>query len=195
MKKRIRAVCMLAVVFLLTGCQKSFDPSASSLYIQKDGKLTQAIVESFEQDFYSLDGIRSMTEKEVDTYNQSFGEEKIAINRLEVQDDTLYLLLDYADADAYSQYNEAYCFVGTVDDALSAGLPFDMVFKDKSYEECTAAKATEKKSNHVAVLKEEGMVELEGPVKYVSNNVEIIEDRLVQVMPIEDEDEYAYIIF
>lgn len=194
MKNRMRAVCLLAVVFL-TGCQKSFDPSASSLYIQKDGKLTQAIVESFEQDFYTLDGISSMTQKEVDTYNQSFGEERITINRLEVQDDTLYLLLDYADADTYSQYNEVYCFMGTIDDALSAGLSFDMVFKDKSYEECTAVQATEKKSNYVAVLKEEGIVELESPVKYVSNNVEIIEDRLVQVMPIEDEDEYAYIIY
>lgn len=194
MKNRIWAVCLLAVVFL-TGCQKSFEPSASSLYIQKDGKLTQAIVESFEQDFYTLDGISSMTQKEVDTYNQSFGEERITINRLEVKDGTLYLLLDYADADTYSQYNEVYCFVGTIDDALSAGLSFDMVFKDRSYEECTAAKATEKKSSHVAVLKEEGMVELESPVKYVSNNVEIIEDRLVQVMPIEDEDEYAYIIY
>ena len=39
------------------------------------------------------------------------------------------------------------------------------------------------------------VVQLEKPVKYVSNNVEIISDHMVQVMPIEDSAEYAYIIF
>ena len=195
MKKRIGAVCVLAAALLLAGCGKSFEPTASSLYIQKDGKLTQAIVESFEQDFYSLDELKSMTEKEVDTYNQDFGEERVSVNRLEVQNETLYLLLDYMDMYAYSQYNDVFCFVGTIDEALDAGLSFDMVFKDTAYDEFTAAEATANKKNHVAVLKEEGMVELEQAVKYVSNNVEIIEDKLVQVMPIEDEDEYAYIIY
>ena len=45
------------------------------------------------------------------------------------------------------------------------------------------------------MLREEGMVQLERPIKYVSNNVEVIDEKLVQVMPIEDENEYAYIIY
>lgn len=195
MKKWIRAVCLLAAVLMLTACGTSFDPAATSLYIQKDGKITQAIVESFEQDYYSLKEFQSMIEKEIDAYNQGFGEERITISRLEVENDALYLLMDYEDADTYSQYNEVYCFVGTVSEALDKGLPFNMVFKDEAYEEYTAAEATEKKSNSVVVLKEEGVVELEKPVKYVSNNVEILDENMVQVMPIAAEDEYAYIIY
>lgn len=195
MKKWMRAACLLAAVCLLTACGKSFDPSVTSLYIQKDGKITQAIVESFEQDYYSLNEFKSMIEKEIDAYNRRFGEERIAVNRLEVENDALYLLLDYTDADTYSQYNEVYCFVGTVSDALGQGLPFNMIFKDEAYEEYTAAEATEKKSASVVVLKEEGIVELEKPVKYVSNNVEILDEHMVQIMPIDAEDEYAYIIY
>lgn len=195
MKKWISALCILASVWMLAGCGSSFKPSVTSLYFQKDGKITQAIVESFEKEYYSLEEFRSMIQKEIDTYNQSFGEERISVESLEVKNDALYLLLDYKDADTYSQYNEAYCFTGTISEALDEGLPFNMVFKDQDYEEYTAAEATEKKSSPVIVLKEEGVVQLERPVKYVSNNVEIIDSHMVQIMPIEAEDEYAYIIY
>lgn len=195
MKKWISAMCILVVVMLSVGCGSSFQPSVTSLYIQKKGEITQAIVESFEKDYYSDREFQSMIEKEVDSYNHNYGEERITIERLEVVDNTLYLLLDFKDADTYEHYNETYCFSGTVDEALDEGLSFNMDFKDASYEECSTSDVTEKKGNSVVVLKEEGIVQLEKPIKYVSNNVEVISEHMVQVMPIEDENEYAYIIF
>lgn len=195
MRRWISAIYILAAVALLAGCGSSFQPSVTSLYVQKNGEITQAIVESFEKDYYSDKEFQSMIEKEVDAYNQNYGEERITIERLEVEDETLYLLLDFKDADTYEHYNETYCFSGTVDEALNEGLSFNMDFKDAEYEEYSTADVTEKKSNSVVVLKEEGIVQLEKPVKYVSNNVEVISKHMVQVMPIEDENEYAYIIF
>ena len=49
MKKWMSAVCVLMAVLFMTGCgkDKSFNPSVSSLYIEKNGEITQAIVESF----------------------------------------------------------------------------------------------------------------------------------------------------
>ncbi len=70
-----------------------------------------------------------------------------------------------------------------------------MLFKDAEYEERTTTEVTEKKDNHVLIVQAEGVIELEMPVKYVSNNVEILSEHTVQVMPIEDESEYAYIIY
>lgn len=44
MKKWMSAVCVLMAVLFMTGCgkDKSFDPSVSSLYIEKNGEITQA---------------------------------------------------------------------------------------------------------------------------------------------------------
>lgn len=195
MKRWISTICILAAVALLAGCGSSFQPAVTSLYIQKNGEITQAIVESFEKEYYSDKEFQSMIEKEVDAYNSNYGEERITIERLEVIDDTLYLLLDFKDADTYEHYNETYCFSGTIDGALDEGLSFNMDFKDAEYEMYSTSEVTEKKNNSVIVLKDEGIVQLEKPVKYVSNNVEIISEHMVQVMPIEDEDEYAYIIY
>ena len=195
MKKWISAICVLSFVLMLAGCGTSFQPAASSLYVQKNGKITQAIVESFEKEYYSFNEFQSMIEKEVSKFNRNYGEDRISIERLEVEAGTLYLLLDFQDADTYEHYNEVYCFFGTIEDALTEGLSFNMMFKDAEYEEYSTADVTEDKSRQVVVLKEEGIVQLEKPVQYVSNNVEVISDHMVQVMPIEDSKEYAYIIF
>ncbi|MDO4261114.1 MAG: hypothetical protein Q4C82_03470 [Eubacteriales bacterium] len=195
MKKWISAVCILLTVLMTAGCSSSFDPSASSLYIKKDGTIVQAVVETFEKEYYSLDEFRSMVEKEVDTYNQRLGQDKIRVQSVELENDTLHLLLEYEDAETYSLYNEEYFFMGTVEEALDQGLSFDMIFRDKDYEEYTTAEATEKKNNSVIAAKEESVIELQQAVKYVSSNVEVLDDHTVQIMAIEDADEYAYIIY
>lgn len=195
MKKWIGMLCFL-LAFGLAGCSSSkFQPSVSSLYIEKDGSLKQAIVESFEKGYYSLQEFQGMLEKEIEAQNNRYGEEKIVVDNLEVKDDTLYLLLSFADADTYEAYEDTYCFVGSVDEALDEGLGFSMVFKDVDYEEYSAADVTENKNLHVLVVNEEGIVQLESAVKYVSNNVEIISEHMVQVMALGDADEKAYIVY
>ncbi|MCD8196637.1 MAG: hypothetical protein LUE24_05660 [Lachnospiraceae bacterium] len=196
MKKSLQTVCVLSAVLFLTGYGgSSFEPSASSLYIQKDGSITEAIVESFAQEYYSFDEFESMVEKEVETYNQGFDEEQVSIQSVELKNSAIYLLLDYPDAEAYSAYNELYCFQGTVAEALAEGLTFDMVFRDVDYEEYDTVEVTAKSSNKVLVLRDECVVQTESAIKYVSNNVEILSSHMAEVMPIDDEEEYAYIIY
>lgn len=194
MKRCLMILCTLFLTLFLTACGSSFEPSVTSLYVQKDGKLTYAVVESFEKEYYSFSEFQSMIDREVDSCNSNYSEPVISVERLDVEDGTLYLLLNFANADAYSRYNEEYCFVGTIEDALSTGQSFSLLFKDAEYEERTTAEVTEKKDDQVVILQKEGIVQLEKPVKYVSNNVEIISDHMVEVMPIEEQDEYAYII-
>ncbi len=196
MKISWKIACALAAVLLLTGCGgSSFEPSASSLYIQKDGSITEAIVESFAQDYYSFDEFEPMVKEEVETYNQGFAEEQVSIQSVELKNSAIYLLLDYPDAEAYSTYNEIYCFQGTIEEALAEGLTFDMLFRDADYEDYDTVEVTAKSSNQVLVLRDECLVQTEGAIKYVSNNVEILDSHMAEVMPIDDENEYAYIIY
>lgn len=194
MKRCLTILCALFLTLSLTACSSSFEPSVTSLYVRKSGELTYAVVESFEKEYYSLAEFQSMIDREVESCNSNYSEPAITVERLEVEDGTLYLLLNFTDADAYSRYNEEYCFVGTIEEALGIGQSFNLVFKDADYEERTTAEVTEKKDDKVLILQQEGIVQLEAPVKYVSNNVEVISDHMVEVMPIEEADEYAYII-
>lgn len=195
MKKWIYAVCVCILALSMTGCSSSFEPSVTSMYVQKNGKITYAVVESFEKEYYSLEEFQAMIDREVDACNSQYSEPAITIEKLEVEDETLYLLMEFENAEVYSGYSEEYCFVGTVGEALEDNKSFDMVFHDKDYTEYTTADVTGKKDANVLIVQSEGIIELENAVKYVSNNVEMISEHSVQVMPIEAENEYAYIIY
>ena len=72
MKRWFSVICILMITVLTVGCGKnSFQPSVSSIYVHKDGRITEAIVESFIQDYYSFDEFQSMVEKEVAAYDLS----------------------------------------------------------------------------------------------------------------------------
>lgn len=88
MKRWFSVICILMITVLTVGCGKnSFQPSVSSIYVHKDGRITEAIVESFIQDYYSFDEFQSMVEKEVAAYDN------VSIKSLELKDSTVYLLL------------------------------------------------------------------------------------------------------
>ena len=195
MKHFTRRLLALTMALSMTGCSSSFEPSVTSMYVQKNGKITYAVVESFEKEYYSQDEFRTMIDREVEACNSQYSEPAIAIEKLEVEGETLYLLMEFANAEAYEGYSEEYCFIGSVSDALDEGRAFNMTFKDADYKEYTTAEVTAKKENQVLVLQKEGVVELEGTIKYVSNNVEVLSEHMVQIMPIEDKEEYAYIIY
>lgn len=195
MKNKILTVGILAVAMTTAGCGASFDSSTASLYIGKKGNIKQAITESFAEPYYSFDEFESMLNKELDTYNSKYEKDKILIDELELKEDTLYLILEYEDAEIFEQYNEKYCFIGSIEEALSEGISFNIGFKNADNETYTATEVTEQKTNSVVVLQSEEIIELQKPVQYVSENVEIISDHMVQVKPIEDSAEYAYIIY
>ena len=70
-----------------------------------------------------------------------------------------------------------------------------MDFRDADYVEQETADVTTDRERSIVILKDEGTVQLEQPVRYVSNNVEILSDHMLQVMTIEDPEEYAYIVY
>ena len=96
MKRCLMILCTLFLTLFLTACGSSFEPSVTSLYVQKDGKLTYAVVESFEKEYYSFSEFQSMIDREVDSCNSNYSEPVISVERLDVEDGTLYLLLNFA---------------------------------------------------------------------------------------------------
>jgi len=196
MKKWLLIVGMLMVSWLMIGCGDSFKPSVSSLYVKSNGKIRQAVVGSFEKNYYNFEEFENMVRQEVDAHNSKYGKDNIKIKQLELDDeDTLYLQLEFVDADTYEKYSEEFCYIGTVGSALDEGFPFDMDFRGPEYDVFALEKVTEDKSNPIVILQNEGVVQLEKPVKYMSNNVEILSEQMVQIMPLADDKEYAYIIF
>ena len=69
-----------------------------------------------------LDEVESTIQQACDTYNASAGKEAVVLKAAKENDDhTVTVVMQYADASAYSAFNKLALFVGTVKDAFNAG--------------------------------------------------------------------------
>ena len=56
----ILAVCTM----ILSGCSMKFSAEENAVYVNKDGEIVSAIVESFDKDYYDAEELQDMLEQE-----------------------------------------------------------------------------------------------------------------------------------
>lgn len=99
----------------LNGCgggngTTAFAPTETSLYVTKEGTVTSADVESYENDYYSADELKAYAEEMLGVFesgNQSGSSEKKAeIAECTVKDGTAKLLIKFPDPGGISSFRE-----------------------------------------------------------------------------------------
>ena len=117
MKKGQTAAAILLLSLALNGCgggngTTAFAPTETSLYVTKEGTVTSADVESYENDYYSADELKAYAEEMLGVFesgNQSGSSEKKAeIAECTVKDGTAKLLITFPDAEEYLRFAEEY---------------------------------------------------------------------------------------
>ena len=133
MKKGQTAVAILLLAFALNGCgggngTTAFAPTESSLYVTKEGTVTSADVETYENDYYSADELKAYAEEMKQGYNlrtameeasrcllchdapcsKSCPAKKAEIAECTVKDGTAKLLITFPDAEEYLRFAEEY---------------------------------------------------------------------------------------
>lgn len=127
MRKVSFLVIMLAVVFLCAcGEQKPEDIGATTLYFRNDGSITATFVEDFSQSYYDMTELQTETDAEIAAYNLNAGQDKIEMTFFAVEGNIAKMQINFADADAYSDYIGEDVFCGTVAEALEEG--YDLKF-------------------------------------------------------------------
>lgn len=113
MKKGQTAAAILLLSLALNGCgggngTTAFAPTESSLYVTKEGTVTSADVETYENDYYSADELKAYAEEMLGVFesgNQSGSSEKKAeIAECTVKDGTAKLLITFPDAEEYLRF-------------------------------------------------------------------------------------------
>ena len=137
----IICICMLG----LTACgevvqpenknsnnQEATDELAStttSISIEKDGKISSTIVESFGESYYDENRLKSMIESSIDEYTSENTSAQIKLKNLKVKDSMVNVLMEYGDYQAYAGFNREDFFAGTVRDANMAGYDLNVTLK------------------------------------------------------------------
>jgi hypothetical protein len=138
------AVCMVGLV----ACGSKDETvetttSGSTITINKDGSISNYIVEEFGESYYDEDSLKSMIEDSIFEYVNKSSDSNIdkpSLKSCSVADGFAKVTIDYESYKAYAGFNGEDLFVGTVAEANMAGYDLNISLKDASDSSVTISK-------------------------------------------------------
>lgn len=180
MKKVLHFCTILTAAFLVTGCQGKFEPTESTIYITSKGEVKSAVMESFKKETYDFEEFSKALTNEVEAYCLDVNEEAVTVEALTKENDSVTLRMDYQTVEDYVFFNRVLLFQGTYEEAVKAGYtPGDLYDADGQVVLAEEAKLTDLK---VVVTEENVCVQTTGKIKYVSDNVSLVDKKLAKTM-------------
>ena len=192
--KRIKGILVTICLFFvsLTGCGSSNEITTNTLSIGKGGSITQTIVEDFSADTYDIEEFNQMNQQEIEEYNTQAGAENISVEKSQTDGNTITVVIKYQSANDYYGFNHEALYVGTIDQAKTAG--YDMSIPLKSVKDesvLTKEEIEENGDRYVAIVTEPVDVRTFGTILYISDGVTYVDKKLVTVSG----ESAAYIVF
>ena len=188
MKKYIGILLGAALVFLV-GCGSIEDAKSSTIYVDKNGKVTSVIVEDFSKEYYDKTELEKSIDAAVDSYNKEHNSKAVALKKLTVKKEIAKAVLTYDSCADYRDFNDTILFSGTVADAQEAGYDFKMDFITAAGKETAVKEIISRYSDAKVIITNEPVcVQTKNVILYVSKNVSVKEGKLAQVQSEESED-------
>lgn len=172
MKKAGQLLAVLtAASVLLSGCEKLKDVTTTSVYVSKNGVVTEAIVEDYSKDDdYTEDELKTFVEDDIKKFTEERGDtDSVKLEKCQVAKDKVEIRMEYGDYQSYADYHGAEFFAGTLDKAKEAGYDFSASFVDSEGKEISVADAVKGVKNVRVIVCEEPLeIVTDDPVLCVS---------------------------
>ena len=184
--RKIAAAGILWSILLTgAGCGGKTDISQFSentLAVNKDGSVTELVIESFGEDYYSLEDLKAYVNEQVDAYNASHpaasGKEKdkaVTVDEVAVDNGSAKVVLTYESAGDYEDFN--YAQLQIVKAAELSGDSAALSFKDAKGAQVGSLASIEKLENYSAVVSYTAeAIAVSGKIAYVSSNVTLLDE-------------------
>ena len=202
MKKRVAALgCCIGMSMLLGACGAKLDAQENTIALQRNGKILEAAVESFEQSYYDQEELDIYVQNAVDDYTAEHGKKSVSVTDSKVEEKKAYLTLQYENAEKFSDFTGIECFSGSIVEAQSAGYDFDLEFFPVT--DGKADKKAVKGSTllddddlKVLIVKENSDLIVPGKIAYVSTEgTEVTSEKQVNVTQKEQDTDEAVLVY
>lgn len=180
MKKSWSVAVLLALTFCLTGCGDKFEPTESTIYVTTKGEVKSAVMESFEKEYYDFSELTETIEDEVEMYCLDKNEEALTIESLTLEEDVATLIMNYQTVEDYEKFNEALLFSGTLQEAVDAGYEPESLYDTEGQEILYDAETMS--DFNVVVTEESICIQTSGKIRYVSDNVILVDKKLAKAV-------------
>jgi len=191
--RRIKSLLTLALcVVIFGGCSMSYSAEENSVYVNKDGEIVSAMVESFDKDYYDAEELQEMLEQSVVEYNAENGKGSIEVESCKVDSGKIKVVVDYATWADYANFNNVQFFAGSMEDLQGKNYGKNVSFVSRDGSAAVSFDQIDT-AYRVILLEEKVVVQTSGKIEYVSDNVTIEGDKIARVK--EDASGLAYVIY
>ena len=187
MKKCLTTVLSGILVLSLSGCGQTAklpeEVVNTSLVVEKDGKVISYLVNTFDKEFYSLDGLEEMVKNEAEEFNAAHTdtpEEALTVKTVQALGDgsMVQVVQEFDSADSYAEYNDQDLFYGTRVEALAQGSPVNKELVNAADGTPADPDKLEKtlEKGHLIITNASAYIYCPYPVLYISEGVVMGED-------------------
>ena len=202
MKKRMAALgCCIGMSMLLGACGAKLDVQENTIAVQRNGKILEAAVESFDQSYYDQEELNTYVQNAVDDYTAEHGKKSVSVTDSKVEEKKAYLTLQYENAETFSDFTGIECFTGSIVEAQSAGYDFDLDFypvTDGKADTKTVKGSTllDDDDLKVLIVKENSDLIVPGKIAYVSSEgTKVTSEKQVNVTQKEQDTDEAVLVY
>ena len=202
MRKRMVALsCCIGMCMLMAACGTKLDVQENTIALQRNGKILEAAVETFDQSYYKEDELNSYIQNAVDDYTAEHGKKSVSVTESKVEEKKAYLTLQYENAETFQDFSGVECFSGSIVEAQSAGYDFEQDFYPVT--DGKADKKTVRGSSlledddlKVLIVKENSDLIVPGKIAYVSTEgTEVTSEKQVNVTQKQQDTDESVLVY
>ena len=202
MRKRMVALsCCIGMCMLMAACGTKLDVQENTIALQRNGKILEAAVETFDQSYYKEDELNSYIQNAVDDYTAEHGKKSVSVTESKVEEKKAYLTLQYENAETFQDFSGIECFSGSIVEAQSAGYDFEQDFYPVT--DGKADKKTVRGSSlledddlRVLIVKENSDLIVPGKIAYVSTEgTEVTSEKQVNVTQKQQDTDESVLVY
>lgn len=202
MRKRMVALsCCIGMCMLMAACGTKLDVQENTIALQRNGKILEAAVETFDQSYYKEDELNSYIQNAVDDYTAEHGKKSVSVTESKVEEKKAYLTLQYENAETFQDFSGIECFYGSIVEAQSAGYDFEQDFYPVT--DGKADKKTVRGSSlledddlKVLIVKENSDLIVPGKIAYVSTEgTEVTSEKQVNVTQKQQDTDESVLVY
>ncbi len=175
-------------------------PETSTLTFENDGEVIFEEVADFDTDVYSKAEFKTYTNDLIDSFNDTYGEKAITLDKLKVSGEKVYVKTTYKNADAYSAFTSYQTFNSSFEDAKAAGYDFEELFCITENDTKGTAQpviASETFAGfQVAIVSENVTVKVPGQIYYISElSTELLDGSTVSIKQADGNDDATDLVY
>lgn len=202
MRKRMVALsCCIGMCMLMAACGTKLDVQENTIALQRNGKILEAAVETFDQSYYKEDELNSYIQNAVDDYTAEHGKKSVSVTESKVEEKKAYLTLQYENAETFQDFSGIECFSGSIVETQSAGYDFEQDFYPVT--DGKADKKTVRGSSlledddlKVLIVKENSDLIVPGKIAYVSTEgTEVTSEKQVNVTQKQQDTDESVLVY